>query len=531
MSRRIVSCLMLLMLIGSLVVVRPGSFASGQELGVLRTPLDGEPSSLDPYFAVDVPSASVIMMMYTSLVFFDGTGKLVPMAAKNWDVSPNGLIYTFHLRPMQFHSGRAVTAADWKWSFDHMSDPALRAPIADFVLSSIQGYPERLAGAPEIAGIRVLDPMTLQFVVNPARRGGFLNRLAHYAAVVLDKDVVDNGGKGWFTSKDAGTGPFMLAEWASNDHVSLVANPRYFLGAPKITRLQMPIVTQATTQFAEYQTGQLDLIQVPLADFPRIKADPVLGKQVLMFPRVQVVYLGLNERVYSPFKDARVRRAIAMSIDKDKIVQTVFFGLFTPARVITPPGIPGYYRDYQGIPYDPTQARALLNQAGMAGKLPPLTVAVNPGGPIYQMTIEPIAAMLKQTLGMDVSLQKTEYATFIRSLIAKDVYQAFVTGWTADYLDYSDYLDLLMYSKSRFDRVNYNNPDFDRIIDQANAAPTESQRIAIYHKAEEVAVQSAAMIPIFFSRTALLKKPYIQGLELAPWAPGYLPPANVTIQR
>jgi ABC-type oligopeptide transport system substrate-binding subunit len=88
-----------------------------------------------------------------------------------------------------------------------------------------------------------------------------------------------------------------------------------------------------------------------------------------------------------------------------------------------------------------------------------------------------------------------------------------------------------MYSKSRFDRVNYNNPDFDRIIDQANAAPTESQRIAIYHKAEEVAVQSAAMIPVFFSRTALLKKPYIQGLELAPWAPGYLPPANVTIQR
>jgi len=252
---------------------------------------------------------------------------------------------------------------------------------------------------------------------------------------------------------------------------------------------------------------------------------------LLVFPRVQIVYLGLNERVYAPFKDPRVRRAFAMSVDKDKIVQNVFFGLFTAARTIAPPGIPGFYGEYKGLPYDPAQARALLAQAGASGKLPPLTVAVNPGGSLYQMTAEPAAAMLKQNLGVDVGLQKTEYATFIRALIAKNVYQAFLTGWTADYLDYSDYMDVLLYSTSPFDRVNYNNPDVDRLIDQANAAPTDAERIAAYHKAEAIAVNDAALVPIFYSRSAMLKKPYVVGLQTAPWAPGYLPPAGVIIQK
>jgi oligopeptide transport system substrate-binding protein len=522
--------LILLLLVAAMAVSPTAPLVSAQQAGVLRTPLDGQPSNLDPYFAIDIPSGSVVTMLYNTLVTFDANGKLVPSAAQRWDISPNGLVYTFHLRPMRFHSGRPVTAADWKWSFERMSDPSLRAPVADFALSSVQGYPERRTGAAEIVGIRVIDPMTLQFVVNPARRGGFLNRLAYYAAVVLDREVVQGGGPGWATSHDAGTGPFSLREWATNDHISLIANTSYFLGAPKIGRLEMPIVTDPTTQFREYQTGLLDLIQVPLAEYPQIKADPKLSAQLLVYPRVQVVYLGLNQRVYEPFKDVRVRRAFAMSVDKDKIVQSVFFGLFTPARTITPPGVPGFYADYKGLAYSSSQARNLLTQAGLTGKLPPLTIAVNPGGSLYQMTAEPIAAMLKQALGVDVTLQKTEYATFIRSLIAKNVYQAFVTGWTADYLDYSDYMDLLVYSTSPFDRVNYANPAVDKLIDQANAASTDTARIELYHKAESIAVDDAPMVPIFFSRSAILKKPYVSGLKTAPWAPGYFPPQNVTIQ-
>lgn len=502
-----------------------------QEAGVLRVPLSGEPPTLDPYFAVDSVSAPVVMAIYDTLVTVDSTGRLLPGAARSWDVSPNGLIYTFHLRPMTFHSGRSVTAADWKWSFERLSDPALKAPVGEFALASVQGYQARQSGAAEVAGIRVLDPMTLQFVVDPQHRGGFLSRLAYYAAVVLDRTVVEAGGRGWFAARDAGTGPYALKEWAHNDHVLLSGNAAYAAGAPGLTRMELPIVTQPATQLAEYQAGQLDVILVPIGDFPRVKADPVLSKELLLSPKVQLIFLGLNPQVYAPFKDARVRRAVALSIDKDTIARQVFFGLFRPARSIVPPGIPGFNAEYKGLPYDPAQAQKLLAESGMQGKLPPLTIALNPIGPVAQMTGEPVAAMLKQALGLNAGLQRTEFSNFIASLNKRNVYEAYLTGWTADYLDYSDYLDVLLYSKSPLDRVNYSNPSFDQLLEKANAAGTAEQRMALYHQAEAVAVEDAPLVPLFFTQTALLKKPYVIGLKPSPIDPlGFLP-TGVTVRK
>jgi ABC-type transport system substrate-binding protein len=504
----------------------------GQAAGVFRVPLGGEPPTIDPFFATDFSSGDLTLLMYTTLVGFNSTGTLVPEGARSWDVSPNGLIFTFHLRDnVQFHSGRKVTAADWKWSFERMGDPALKTSVADVVLAGVEGFDAQQGGAPGLAGIRVVDPLTLQVVLNPKARGGFLNRLAYYAAVVLDRDIVEKGGKGWFETKDAGSGPFLLKEWVHNDHVTLASDPRYFQGAPRISRVELPIVPQATTRLAEYQAGQLDLVQVPLADFQRIQADPVLGKELIVFPRAQIIWLGPNPRVYEPFKDVRVRRAFALAIDKEKITKAVFFGFYQAAGSIVPPGIPGFYSGYKGLAYDPIRAKRLLEEAGMTGKLPPLTIAMNPIAPDYQMATEAVAAMLKETLGVDVRLQKTEFANFQQGMNRRNVFPAFMTGWAADYLDYSDYLDLLLYSKSPLDRVNYANPEFDRLIEQANASPTEEARIAAYHKAEAMAVEEAAMIPIIFTRFALLKKPYVMGLPTTPALSGFLRFNTVSIQK
>jgi len=257
----------------------------------------------------------------------------------------------------------------------------------------------------------------------------------------------------------------------------------------------------------------------------------VLGKQLLVFPRAQIVWLGPNPRVYEAFKDPRVRRAFAMAIDKDKIAKTVFFGFYTAAASIVPPGIPGFYRDYKGIAYDPAGAKKLLAAAGVAGKLPPLTIAMNPIASDYQMAAETVAAMLKDNLGVDVRLQKTEFASFQQGINGRTAFQAFMTGWAADYLDYSDYLDLLLYSKSRLDRVSYDSAQFDSLVDQANAATTETAQITLYHKAEALAVEDGAMIPIVFTRFALLKQPYVHGLETTPASSGWLRFNTVSIQK
>jgi len=506
--------------------------ANGQAPAMFRTPLNGEPPTLDPYFAVDSASAPIVFLMYNTLVSLDSTGRLLPQGAKSWDVSPNGLIYTFHLRDdMYFHSGRKVTAADWKWSFERMGSPALRSTVGSVVVAGIQGYDAYQNGASGIAGITAPNPTTLQITLNPARRGGFLNRLAYYAAVVVDKDAVQRGGNGWFATQDAGSGPFVFKEWAHNDHLTLASFPRYYAGAPRIAGVSVPIVTESQTQLSEYLANQLDFIQVPLGDYQRISADPTLGKQLLTYPRAQVLFLGLNPRVYTAFKDARVRRAFAMAIDKVKISKTVFFGFFTPANSIVPPGIPGFYTGYKGLPYDPAGARKLLDEAGVSGKLPTLSIAMNPFTPVSQMMAEPVAAMLKQNLGVDVQLQKTEFSNFIANENKRTVYQSFMTGWSADYLDYSDYLDFLLYSTSPLNRQSYESADFDKLVDQANAAPNDAQRIAIYHKAEALAVTDAPMVPILFSQFAYLKKPYVQGLQTTPAVNGWLPFSGVRIVK
>ncbi|HXX40166.1 MAG TPA: ABC transporter substrate-binding protein [bacterium] len=506
--------------------------AHGQAPAAFRTPLTGEPPTLDPYFAVDSASAPIVFLMYSTLVSLDSTGRLRPQAATSWDVSPNGLIYTFHLRDnVYFHSGRKVTAADWKWSFERMGSPALKSPVGSVVVTGIQGYDAFQSGAPGIAGIVAVDPLTLRITLNPARRGGFLNRLAYYAAVVLDRDVVQRGGSGWFETQDAGTGPFMLREWAHNDHLSLPAFSKYYEGAPKIAEVSLPIVTETTTQLSEYLSGQLDFVPVPLGDYQRIQADPTLSKQLLVYPRAQILYLGLNPRVYAPFKDPRVRRAFAMAIDKPKISKTVFFGFFTPANSIVPPGIPGFYAGYKGLPYDPGAAKKLLDEAGVAGRLPPLQIAMNPFGPVAQMETEPVAAMLKETLGVDVQPQKTEFSNFIANLNRRTVYQAFMTGWSADYLDYSDYLDLLLYSSSPLNRQNYESSAFDKFIDQANAAPNDAERVSLYHRAEALAVEDATIVPMLFTQFAYLKKPYVQGLQTSPAVNGWLPFSGVRIVK
>ena len=162
----------------AVIAVSVGGDVRAQALGTLRVPLGGEPPTMDPYFSTDFSSGDLAYLINTTLVSFDAQSRIIPQAAKNWTVSPNGLVYTFTLRDnVKFHSGRAVQAADWKWSFERMGDPTLKTSIADVVLSGIQGYDAQQNGGTGIAGIRVIDPLTLQFVLNANARGGFLNQI------------------------------------------------------------------------------------------------------------------------------------------------------------------------------------------------------------------------------------------------------------------------------------------------------------------------------------------------------------------
>jgi ABC-type transport system substrate-binding protein len=499
------------------LAVLAGSGSAGPAGATLRIYIPGDAFSLDPAVASDFPTAISAYITHLRLVRVDKDGKIQPMGARSWTVTGGGLVYVFELDPRaRFHNGRPVTAEDWKWTFDRLARPETRSGGAPAILGGVVGFDAVRRGETDgISGVRVLGPARLQIVLRPEGRGGFLNRVSHYAAAVLNRQEVESGGATWFERTSAGAGAFRLTRWERNSRFVYSAHPGFVYGPPGVETLEMAIVPSATTRLNLYDAGNLDITDVPLPDYRRVSSDARYQDQLKVFPRAQVLWLGLNPGHYEAFRDARVRRAIAHAIDRDRIARTVFFGFYTPARHFAPPQVSGTDPNFRGLDYDPERAKRLLAESGWAGRLPPLEMPVNPAAPDYQIAGEAIAAMLKETLGLDVRIQRQETVAWSTGLVRR-THPSMLAGWTAAYLDYGYYLDLLLDSRSGLNFTNYRNPEFDKLIDEANSARSEEEREAIYRRAEKMAIDDAHVIPIVFTRFALLVKPYVTGFEGAP---------------
>jgi len=516
-----------------------GALASGT--GVTAAPTEtvfrvwmvGDARSLDPAVAADFPSGSSAFLMHLRLVASDATGKIHPMGARSWTVTGGGLVYTFDLDPRaKFHSGKPVTAADWKWTLDRVAQPETGSGAAQSLLGGIIGFGAVRGGATRsLAGVRVVNPTTLQIALDPDGRGGFLNRIGSYQLGVLNREEVEAGGRDWADKGVAGAGPFKLARWERNVKFVFAANKDYFLGAPKVDTLELVIAPSAVTRLNLYDAGQLDLTDVPLADFRRVSGDSQYGNQLKIFPRAQSLFLGLNGPVYEPFRDIRVRRAFAQAVDRERIARTVFLGFYAPAYGIAPPQIAGADKNLKVLPYNPDAAKKLLAESGWAGRMPPLEMAINPAAPDYQMVAEAVAAMWKETLGIDVRLQRQEFAAYRAALNRRNVFPSFMQGWTATLLDFSIYLDQLLDSRSGLNFANYKNADVDKLIDQANSARSESEREGFYRQAEQIAMNDAALVPVVFTRWAVLVKPYVRGFEGSPLSLGWTDLNGIEVRR
>jgi len=517
MNGRPVYVLLAALVAAAMLVSGMAAIAAPSGPTTLRLWIPGDAFSLDPALASDFPTAISAYITHMRLVRVDREGKLQPMGARSWTVTGGGLVYLFDLDPRaKFHDGRPVTAEDWKWTFDRLARPETRSGAAPAILGGVVGFDTVRRGETDsLSGVRVQSPTQLQIVLRPEGRGGFLNRISHYGAAVLNRAEVTAGGSTWFEKTSAGAGGFKLTRWERNSRFLYAAHKDFVYGSPQADVLDMAIVPSATTRLNLYDAGNLDVTDVPLPDYRRISADPKYQDQLKVFPRAQVLWLGLNPATYEPFKDARVRRAIAHAIDRDRIARTVFLGFYTPARHFAPPQVSGVDPNFKGIEYDPERAKRLLAESGWAGRLPPLEMPVNPATPDYQLAGEAIAAMLKETLGIDVRIQRQETVAWSTGLVRR-THPSMLAGWTAAYLDYGYYLDLLLDSRSGLNFTNYKNSEFDKLIDQANAARTDEDREAIYRRAEKMAIDDAHVVPIAFTRFALLVKPYVQGFEGAP---------------
>jgi len=505
---------------------------------ILRYAITTEPTTFDPALVRDGPTIDMLFHVFEGLVQWDENNRVRPNLAESWSVSEDGRTYTFTLKKgVRFHNGREVTAEDFKYSIERACDPELASPVSATYLNDIVGALDKLnRKAQEVKGVEVVDKYTLRITIDHPK-AYFLAKLTYPTAYVVCREAIEqngdevNGKRLRINERCAvGTGPFKMTQYVPGSKVVLEANKEYHAGAPKLDGIERPIVLDASTRHAMYERGDLDIVDVQKGDLLRDQQDPVLSKELRTFERAAVFYLGLNQNAFAPFKDRRVRLALAYATDKDAIVKVALMGVPQKANGIIPPGVLGYDPSFQGIPYEPEKARQLLAEAGYPnGKgFPTLTLTFREKTPDLRRAAEMIKEQYRKELGINVELREMEWGAFLDALDRKEL--PFVhLRWMADYLDAQNFLSVLLRTGVPENVVGYSNPRFDALCDAADKEQDEQKRIQLYREAERIAVQDVPWIPIYFQRDVELIKPYVKGIRDS--LMGHLPHVTTYIER
>ena len=490
---------------------------------VLRWALEGinEPSTLDPAKVGDSQIVFATGLIFRGLVQLDAQLRIKPDGAANWTVSEDTKTYTFKLRPgLKFSDGSDVTADDVVFSIGRSLDPNTGGGNGAYYLSNILGARDFIDGkADSLAGVVALDPETVQIKLeNPSAY--FLYQLNFITGYILSRKNVTEGGDKWY-EKPVGTGPFVLQEWVPNQRLVLAPNPYYWPGPPYQLK-QVELVFYggdqgAVTAFNDYQTGQVDVIgafgQVPIPSqfVPQVQDLPDYKSA----PQFVVRYIGFNNTV-APFDNVKARQALARAIDKAQLIKLLGESSVRPQDRILPGGIPGSELPVQGLSFDPNLAKQLWTEAGVdTAQRVSLAYAVEGDN---EKVVQFIVQQWKTVLGIDVALEPLELQTFSQRLT--DTYndpanglQMYYSVWGADYPDPQNWLSQQLRAGVGNNNGHYANAEFDKLVDQADVEVSDAvQRLNLYNKAEQIAVEEAGWLPLFSPNANAMLKTYVTGL-------------------
>ncbi len=487
------------------------SIVGAQSESVLRIPISSDPASLEPGLVKELVSSLISGALHAGLFKFDDQTQLTPYLAESYEVSDDGLVYTFHLAEnATWHNGRAVVAADFKKGWERYLNQALAPQAAGAPFLPIVGAQEIWDGkATELAGVVAVDEKTLQ-VTLAAPSARFLGDLATTPTWVVPAESVVENTAAW-VENPVGAGPFKFVEWTPNVKIVLEANADFFLGAPELDRIEFVVVPDAATALAQYEAGELDVVSVPAGDLQRVTEDATLGQQIQYFTRAQLQYLGFNQSQFEPFKDVRVRQAFSYAIDRQTLATSILNNSWLPANGLVPPNIPEHNAELVANAYDPARAQELLAEAGYPNGegFPPVELAG-----LDSTIAEAVASFLNTNLGIEVSIIKPERADLIDGLWAHDRWQTFLFGWTADRPSASVWTYELLYSGLDSNFSTYSNPAVDAEVDQAIASLDSAAVIEHWQQAETLAIEDAALLPLGYSRYIYLVKPAISGFAI-----------------
>jgi oligopeptide transport system substrate-binding protein len=360
---------------------------------------------------------------------------------------------------------------------------------------------------PNLVGVRALSPTRLE--VRLERPLVYFPSLTTFMVTFPQRrDLIERFGSHWTDPQHLVTnGPFRLTDWRHEYRLTLEANARYYGGRSKLDRVLMYVVNERTTALTLYQTGDLDLVQLPPEAIPTFEGTAEHARK----PILRGYYVGFSVNK-APFTDPRIRRAFALALDREEFPK-ILRGGERAARSWVPPGMFGYEPSV-GLPFDPDRARRLLTEAGYPGGqgLPPLTYVYNTG-PVNTLIAENLQAQWKRNLNVSVALDNAEWKVYLKRL-QNDPPALFRLGWGADYPDPDNFMALFT-AGSGNNHSGWANPRYDALVAEAAAEPDPQKRLALYRQAQRILTEEdVPIIPLFADVQNVLIKPWVNGLVL-----------------
>ena len=523
-----------------------GSTAGGVNTAGFTVQYGSNPETLDPALNSAIDGANTIITIFEPLLLINENNEVVGGQAESWETSEDGLTWTFTMRDgLKWSDGTDLNAKDFEYSFKRMVDPNTAAPYAETCLGMIDGF-EEAAGFPDADGNPTAEPNPDALNVKASDDGKTLTIVLSYPCSYFDKmaafatmspvqqATVEANGDAWCTSPDTfvSNGPYMITDWTPSERIVLTKNPNYVGGwdnskivSDSITLL---LLEDSSASYAAYNSGEAVLIKdVPTDEIPSLtKAED--GGDFYVDTILGTYYVSLNLQ-RDAFQDAKVRKALALSIDRDYVANTIMQGTYSAADSIVGPGIvdeSGYFHDNGNAPYisadyeaNLAEAKKLLEEAGYPNGegYPTIEYSTNDAG--YHV---PLAEYLQQAwgdLGITLTINKMEWSSFTPARRAGE-YDVARNGWVMDYNDPSNMLDLFCSGNGNNDG-KYSNPDFDAAIDASRVADS-AEHFAQLHKAEDILMEDMGCLPIAYYNDYWLQSPTLKGTWHSPYGYWYL---------
>ena len=505
----------------------------------LAVQIGPDPETIDPALNSAVDGGNMLLHAYECPLTVGQDGTLQPGQAESYDVSEDGLTWTFHLRDgLKWSDGSDLTANDFVYSWKRVCNPEVAAPYAETVLGMVKGYDEAIDGNLDALGVSAPDDSTL--VVELANPCSYFGSLAAFATLSpVQEATIEANGEAWATAPETyvSNGPFYMTEWVPGSHITFSKNPYYWnADAIKLDRLKFVLMEDSNAAYSAYQTGEVLMIKdVPTEEIPSLTGtddfyvDPIIG----------TYYISLNIQK-APFDDVNVRKALSLAIDREYVASTLMQGTYTAAGNFMGPG----WMDTDGTefmsnanggkPYIDTtnfeanleEAKQLLADAGYPDGegFPTISYTTNDSG--YHKVVAEYLQQAWAELGIDLQVNIVEWSSFTPMRRSGD-FEVARNGWVGDYSDPSNMLELFCTTNGNNDG-KFSNADFDAAIDTSRSTLDAAERSTALHTAEDILMDQAGCIPLAYYNDFWVQSSKITGAWHSAYGYWYFRYADIT---